>query len=327
MTQETIRIGGRRSKLAIVQSEKVKELIEEAFPEYDCPITSTHTLGDQIQFKPLYSFGGKALWTKELEDMLYHPDPELRLDLIVHSLKDMPTLLPDQFELGGITKRVDATDCIVMSKNVNYKSLDELPDGALVGTSSVRRSAQLKRKYPKLEFESVRGNILTRIRKLDEADSRFACIVLASAGLIRMHLDHRITQKLDSSIMYSAVGQGALGIEIRKGDQRLLNILNEICDLESTVCCLAERALLRTLEGGCSVPIGVESKYDTTTKILVLKAIVTSVEGDRYVESSHEMAINDVKPDSMECGRILAEKLIDNGAKEILDEINLDKIK
>lgn len=327
MTQDTIHIGGRRSKLAVVQSEKVRTMIQDAFEQYNCKLTKTQTLGDQIQFKPLYSFGGKALWTKELEDLLYDPDMNLRLDVVVHSLKDMPTILPDGFELGGITKRVDPSDCLVMSLNSPYHTLDDLPDGSVVGTSSVRRSAQLKRRYPGLIFESVRGNIHTRLEKVDDPNSRYTCIILATAGLIRMNLDYRITQRFDSNIMYHAVGQGALGLEIRANDTRMHRILHEICDLETTVCCLAERSLMRTLEGGCSVPIGVETNFNMNTKMLTFKAIVIDVEGTEWVEDCEKKILVDLEKDAIECGVILANRMISNGAKKILDEINLSKIK
>lgn len=324
--KEEIKIGGRRSKLAVVQSVTVKQLIEENFPNYECPVLALQTLGDQVQQKPLYSFGGKALWTKELEDRLYDEDPAKKIDLIVHSLKDMPTLLPEGFELGGITRRVDPSDCLVMPVGSPYESLSDLPSGSVVGTSSVRRSAQLRRKFPQLKFESIRGNIHTRLQKVDDPHSPYKCIILASAGLIRMGLENRITQRFTSDIMYHAVGQGALGLEIRKGDSRILQVLEKITDLESTVCCLAERALMRTLEGGCSVPIGVESSYDIETKKLVLRGIVVSVDGSMAVEDCQELLITDIREDSMKCGRLLAEKMMADGAKQILDDINLDRI-
>lgn len=326
MSKVVINIGGRKSKLAVVQSNLVKKLIEEKFPDYTCNVVAHSTLGDQVQFKPLYSFGGKALWTKELEDLLYQDNPDQRIDLIVHSLKDMPTLLPDGFELGCVTKRESPTDSLVMPIGSPYKSLDDLPNGSVVGTSSVRRSAQLRRKFPNLKYESVRGNIHTRLSKLDEPGSQYQCIILASAGLIRMGLEDRITQMFDSSIMYHAVGQGALGIEIRTGDTKIAETLKEISDLESTVCCLAERALMRTLEGGCSVPIGVESNYNLETKELIIKGIVVNVEGTISVEDSHSMIIENIKDDSMACGKFLAEKMKKVGAKKILDEINLDRV-
>ncbi|CUS24378.1 LAQU0S16e00342g1_1 [Lachancea quebecensis] len=323
---QIVRIGGRKSKLAVIQSHEVKDLIEREFPQYSCTVRALKTLGDQVQSKPLYSFGGKAVWTKELEDLLYEKDKEKRIDLIVHSLKDMPTLLPDGFLVGAIIKRVDPTDCIIMAKESPYKSLDDLPDGSVVGTSSIRRSAQLKRKYPKLVFESVRGNIETRLSKLDDPITPFSCIVLATAGLLRVKLAHRITQRLDSSVMYHAVGQGALGIEIRSDDPWIAGILQKINDKETAICCFAERSLMRTLEGGCSVPIGVESNYDDSTKQLCLKAVVVSVDGTEAVEDEYTMTIEDMRQDAIICGQQLAHKMIKNGAKDILDRINLDKI-
>lgn len=325
MSKETVRIAGRRSKLAVVQSEHVKGLIESEFPNLQCPVLAIQTLGDQVQGKPLYSFGGKALWTKELEDLLY-ADDESRIDMIVHSLKDMPTLLPDGFELGGITKRVDPSDCLIMEKDSSYKTLDDLPEGAVVGTSSVRRSAQLKRKYPHLKFQSVRGNLNTRLTKLDDPESPYKCIILATAGLVRIGLESRITYRFTDDTMLHAVGQGALGIEIRKDDEKMKKILEKICDFPSTVCCLAERSLLRTLEGGCSVPIGVKSSLDVSTGRLCLKGIVVNVDGTTAVEDQHSVTIVNHREDAIECGKALAKKLIENGAKTILDEINFDKI-
>ncbi|CAR25873.1 hypothetical protein ZYGR_0A04460 [Zygosaccharomyces rouxii] len=321
-----IRIGGRQSQLAIVQSELVKHLIEQKFPDITCSVFALQTLGDQQQSKPLYSFGGKALWTKELEDLLYDEDDNRKLDIIVHSLKDMPTTLPDGFELGGITERVDPSDCLVMPQGSPHKNLDTLPAGSVVGTSSVRRSAQLKRKYPHLRFESIRGNLHTRIRKLDDPQNDYQCIILASAGMKRLGLGYRITNTFDSSVMYHAVGQGALGIEIRAQDKEMKKILDAVCHKNTTVCCLAERQLMRSLEGGCSVPIGVGSRYDETTGYLHLRGIVVSVDGKQAVELNQELAINDVIRDSIECGKLLAEKMISNGARKILEEINLDKI-
>lgn len=324
---DQIFIGGRKSKLAVAQSEIVKSKIKENFPSISCPILALTTLGDQVQNKPLYSFGGKSLWTKELEILLLQDMGEYhQLDLIVHSLKDMPTNLPEEFELGCIIKREDPSDAVLMAKNSPYKSLQELPSGSVVGTSSVRRSAQLKKNFPHLIFESIRGNLQTRISKLDDDSTDFKCIILATAGLTRVGLEHRITQRLDASLMYHAVGQGALGIEIRNNDAIIKPILKTIEDVNATICCYAERALMRTLEGGCSVPIGVWTTYDDETKMLNLKALVISVDGQKHVEDEITMKIDDYKKDSATCGEVLARKLIDLGAKEILDEINFDKI-
>ncbi|ODV73660.1 hydroxymethylbilane synthase [Cyberlindnera jadinii NRRL Y-1542] len=324
---DQIFIGGRKSQLAVAQSNIVKGLVKENFPSITCPILALTTLGDQVQNKPLYSFGGKSLWTKELEILLLEGIGDFhKLDLIVHSLKDMPTNLPDEFELGCVVKREDPSDAVCMSKGSQYTKLDELPKGSVVGTSSVRRSAQLKRHYPHLVFESVRGNLQTRLRKLDDPETPFKCIILATAGLVRMGLEHRITQRLDSNIMYHAVGQGALGIEIRKGDALMKSILETIEDKNATVCCLAERAVMRTLEGGCSVPIGVSSFFNEETKLLRLKAVVISVDGTQYVENEITRPIEDYRADSEAVGVELANMLKAQGAKAILDEIDFQKI-
>ncbi|EGW32728.1 uncharacterized protein SPAPADRAFT_60083, partial [Spathaspora passalidarum NRRL Y-27907] len=215
-----IQIGGRKSKLAVVQSEAVKAAIEAKFPSISCSILALSTLGDKVQSLPLYAFGGKSLWTKELEVLLLQSIDEYpQLDIIVHSLKDMPTNLPEEFELGCIFHREDPRDAIVMKAGSPYKSLAELPDGSIVGTSSIRRSSQLVKNYPKLKFESVRGNLQTRLGKLDDPENEYCCLILASAGLVRVGLGDRITANLDD--MYYAVGQGALGVEIRNGDEKI----------------------------------------------------------------------------------------------------------
>ncbi|CAL9732736.1 porphobilinogen deaminase [Monosporozyma unispora] len=332
MTKETINIGGRSSKLAVVQSIYVKHLIEQFTQnQYLCNIISRKTLGDHVQFKPLYSFGGKSLWTKELEDLLYcgmesNINNEYCLDMIVHSLKDMPTNLPDGFELGCIVKREDPTDCLVFAQGSSYKTLEDLPNDANIGTSSIRRSAQLKRMFPNWKFKNIRGNIQTRLNKLDSPSTsedgrpEFDAIVLASAGLIRLNLQDRISQRLNT---YHAVGQGALGIEIRQNDTKISSILNQIENIEATVCCLAERALLRTMEGGCSVPIGVTSLYRDNK--LTLNCIVIDCDGVEFVEDSMTVEIVDIHQDSMKCGQDLAYRMIQNGAGEILESINASK--
>lgn len=210
-----IQIGGRKSKLAVVQLELVKKAIQDIYPEIDCSILALSTLGDKVQTQPLYSFGGKSLWTKELEILLMDRVDEFpQLDLIVHSLKDMPTHLPEEFELGCIFQREDPRDAIVMKLGSPYRHLRDLPAGSIVGTSSIRRLSQLIKNYPHLKFESVRGNIQTRLRKLDDPENEYCCLILASAGLIRLGLGDRITSCLDD--VYYAVGQGALGIEIKR---------------------------------------------------------------------------------------------------------------
>lgn len=205
-----------------------------------------------------------------------------------------------------------------------YKSLADLPDGSIVGTSSVRRSAQIHRNYPNLIFKSVRGNIHTRLSKLDDPNGEFECIILAAAGLIRCNFENRITKYLNADEMYHAVGQGAIGIEIKKNNEKMRLLCSVIGCRHTTWKCVAERSLLRTLEGGCSVPVGVWTTLKDDN-VLELKAIVLSVDGSESVEDVHEKKITCDK-DPYDLGIELAQKLIDNGAKKILDEINFNKI-
>lgn len=324
-----IHIGGRKSKLAVVQSESVKAAILKLHPELKIDVLAFSTLGDKVQNVPLYSFGGKSLWTKELEILLMQKvAPYEQLDLVVHSLKDLPTLLPPQFELGCILQREDPSDALCMAQNLPYKTLQDLPDGSVVGTLSIRRSAQLKKNFPHLRYQVIRGNVITRLAKLDDPNTPFTCIVLATAGLKRLGLAHRITTTLNLANlgMYHAVGQGALGIEIRKGNTHIQRFLDEISCRNTTMCCIAERALMRTLEGGCSVPIGVESSYDDETSILTLKGIVILPNGKESVEDVYEMETSTAR-DAEHIGQHLAHSLAEKGAKRILEEINFEKIK
>jgi hydroxymethylbilane synthase len=202
-----------------------------------------------------------------------------------------------------------------------------LPEGAVVGTSSVRRSAQVKRKYPHLKFKDVRGNVGTRLNKLDAEDGEYTCLILAAAGMIRMDLGSRITQFLDSKTpgggLLHAVGQGALAIEIREEDEKTLNVLNELIDQNSTLAGTAERSLMRTLEGGCSVPIGVETTWIEKGKLL-MKAIVVSLDGTESVEAERSGEVLNVK-DAGEFGWELAQDLVKKGASKILEAINLNR--
>jgi hydroxymethylbilane synthase len=219
------------------------------------------TTGDIDQRTALHKFNEKALWTQDLEILLQRGE----LDLIVHSLKDMPTQLPHDLELGCVTKRKDPRDALVIKPSLadRYHSLSDLPEGSVIGTSSLRRIAQLKQHYPHLKCEDVRGNIGTRLAKLDNPDSAYSAIVIAVVGLLRLGQTNRIASYLskDSGGMLYAVGQGALGIETRIGDTRVQELLSKIgCD-RTTREALVERSLMRTLEGGCSVPIGVETSW------------------------------------------------------------------
>ncbi|KAK5167806.1 porphobilinogen deaminase [Saxophila tyrrhenica] len=258
---QTFKIGTRASLLAKVQTNEVVNALKKAWPDYHYEIVAMTTTGDNNQKTALHKFNEKALWTQELEVLLQSGD----LDLIVHSLKDMPTQLPHDLDLGCVTKRQDPRDALVIKPTLvdKYRSLAELPEGSVVGTSSLRRIAQLKKHYTHLKFTDVRGNVGTRLAKLDNPESEYSAIILAAAGLARLGMDRRVTTYLskDNGGMLHAVGQGALGIETRKGDQRVNDLLSKICCERTMRQGLAERSLMRTLEGGCSVPIGIETEW------------------------------------------------------------------
>jgi hydroxymethylbilane synthase len=234
------------------------------------PITSMSTAGDKNLKSPLYVIGGegKAIWTKELEVAL----AQGAVDAIVHCLKDIPTTLPDGLMLGAILQREDPRDALVVKKGLPYTTLDDLPPGSVIGTSSVRRVAQMRRRYPDLVFSDVRGNIETRLSKLDSPTGPYTALVLAAAGLLRLSLAARITAFLSAPVLMHSVGQGSLAIEVRtpppgatpatNREARILEMIRSIGDWRSTWRQEAERSLLKQLEGGCSIPVGVESRFD-----------------------------------------------------------------
>ena len=323
ITASTIHIGTRRSALAVIQAEIVLADLKKAHPETQYEIHAMATMGDKNQVTALHEFGAKSLWTHELEAQLL----EGKLDLIVHCLKDMPTQLPPKCIIGCILEREDPRDVVIMKPTLDYKSLAELPEGSVVGTSSVRRSAQIKRLYPMLKFKDVRGNVGTRLSKLDAEEGEYSCLILAAAGIVRMGWGNRITQYLDSKTpgggLLHAVGQGALAIEVREGDERVLSILSDLANRDSTLAGLAERSLMRTLEGGCSVPIGVETTWIEKGKLL-MKAIVVSLDGTESVETERlDEILTEESAD--EFGRTLAADLVDKGAAKILEAINLNR--
>ncbi|KUI71022.1 Porphobilinogen deaminase [Cytospora mali] len=324
----TIRIGTRRSGLALKQVEIVIAALSKTHPHINFETIPVSVMGDRDKTTPLPNLG-KGLWTSELEAMLTSSPPEL--DMIVHSLKDMPTTLPEGCVLGCVTKREDPRDVVVFraSHGGKYKKLADLPEGAVVGTSSIRRAAQLKGKYPGLVFKDVRGNIDTRVRKCDDESLGFDAIILAAAGLLRMDVGHRIGQFLESTSegggMLHAVGQGALGIEVREGDATTLGLLKPVLDTETMLACEAERSIMRTLEGGCSVPIGVESDWvpgkDGVGMELRLRSIVVSLDGSDSAEVEITEEVSDLKA-ADKLGKKAAQILVERGASRILGAIN-----
>ena len=309
MTNFKLKIASRRSKLAMVQTLWVKDQLERNIPNLEVSIEAMATQGDKILDVALAKIGDKGLFTKELEAQMLVG----HADIAVHSLKDLPTNLPDGLKLGCITKREDPADDLVVSKKNDCYKLETLPEGSIVGTSSLRRLAQLRNKYPHLVFKDIRGNVITRIEKLDAGE--FDCIILAAAGLKRLGFESRIHQIIPSEISLHAVGQGALGIECKSDDKKVLEIINVLEDQPTSQRCLAERAFLRDLEGGCQVPIGVNSNIDNG--LLYLTGMVASLDGERLIKDQVIGNINDPELVGIE----LAKKLKLQGAEEILSEI------
>jgi hydroxymethylbilane synthase len=337
---KTITIGTRQSKLAMIQTNIVCDSLKAAFPSYTYKIHGMDPLGDKDKLTALYNFNAKSLWTSELEALLETGE----LDLIVHSLKDMPTQLPEGLVLGAVFPREDPRDALVLKSSPAppetdpnkplsaHNILTNLPEGSIIGTSSLRRMAQLKKKYPHLKFADVRGNVPTRLRKLDDPKSftdqqvpDFAAIVIAVAGLVRLGLGDRITAYLSKSEggMMHAVGQGAIGVEIRENDEKVKGLLEKLGCWKTERACLAERSLMRTLEGGCSVPLGVETKW-ADLDMLTLQATVVSVEGDESVEAESSSVVRS-REQADELGREVARLMVEQGAAKILDKITLNR--
>ncbi|MDC2988375.1 hydroxymethylbilane synthase [bacterium] len=309
MTNFKLKIASRRSKLAMVQTLWVKDQLERNIPNLEVSIEAMATQGDKILDVALAKIGDKGLFTKELEAQMLVG----HADIAVHSLKDLPTNLPNGLKLGCITKREDPADALVVNKKYDCYKLENLPEGSIVGTSSLRRLAQLRNKYPHLVFKDIRGNVITRIEKLDAGE--FDCIILAAAGLKRLGFESRIHQIIPSEVSLHAVGQGALGIECKSDDKKVLEIINILEDKPTSQRCLAERAFLRELEGGCQVPIGVNSKIQNEK--LCLTGMVASLDGESLIKDQYIGNINDPE----EVGKELAKKLKQQGAEEILSEI------
>ncbi|KAI1263618.1 porphobilinogen deaminase [Xylariaceae sp. FL1019] len=324
-TQRVIKLGTRRSNLAVVQSEWVVETLQKLHPTTSfeiCPMLAT---ADKDKITALYKMGGKGLWTNELEAALVSRE----IDIIQHCTKDMPTSVPEGCVLAVYSEREDPRDVVVVKKSLEnkYKSLADLPEGAVVGTSSVRRMAQIRRRYPKLRFLDMRGNIDTRLKKLDAEDSEYSVLILAAAGLHRTGRQGRISQYLDSKTpgggMLYAVGQGCLSIEAREGDTEILEMLKPYNNVKSMLSCEVERSLMRELEGGCSIPIGVESEWVGEQK-LHITACVVSVDGTEAADAEAEETIT-TKEEAVGFGKKIAQILVDNGAQKILDVINADR--
>ena len=308
----TIRIGSRKSQLALVQTYWVRDELQKQFPDLTFEVTTMDTQGDKVLDVSLSKIGDKGLFTQELEDGMLQGN----IDFAVHSLKDLPTRLPEGLMLGCITEREDPADALVVHEKHQDKQLDTLPEGAVIGTSSLRRLAQLRHHFPHLTFKDIRGNLNTRLRKLDEG--QYDAIILAVAGLERLGMGDRIHQNISADISLHAVGQGALGIECREGDTDILNVIKTLEHSATAYRCLAERAFLRELEGGCQVPIGVNTVLDGDT--LTLTGLVASLDGQTLIKEQ----IQGTPAEAEAMGTALAKTVRGQGAQAILDAINAE---
>lgn len=296
-------IATRESALALWQAHHVRDRLTSLHPGLQVELLGMTTQGDRILDVTLNKIGGKGLFVKELEQALM----EGRADLAVHSLKDVPMLLPDGFDLAAIGEREDPRDAFVSSK---YQQLSELPPRAIVGTSSLRRESQLRARYPHLDIQPLRGNVNTRLRKLDEG--LYDAIILAAAGLKRLGFASRIACLLEPDQSLPAAGQGALGIEIRSDREDLRPILAPLHHSATAACVRAEREVSRQLGGSCQVPLGA---FATLIKdVLHLRGFVAHPNGDPYIHS--EVKGSPADPESL--GRQLAQHLRDQGAEQII---------
>jgi hydroxymethylbilane synthase len=307
MTNRKIIIATRGSKLALWQAEWVKSQLEAIDPDLHVELNKIKTTGDKILDVPLAQVGGKGLFVKEIEEALLRGEA----DLAVHSMKDVPAELPSSLHLSAICKREDPRDAFIAGKDI--KSFTELPQGANVGTSSLRRICQLLNKRPDLTITQLRGNVDTRLRKL--AEGEFDAIILATAGVKRLGFADRITEKISTDISLPAIGQGAVGIECRVDDEFINGLLSRLNHEETWICVTAERAFLKKLEGGCQVPIAAYAQLADGN--VTIQGLVGSIDGKTLIKDEIEG-----KPEDAESlGTTLAEKLLAQGAKEILDEV------
>jgi hydroxymethylbilane synthase len=303
-------IASRESALAMWQAKHIQVRLQALYPSCDVSILGMTTTGDQILDSPLARIGGKGLFVKELETALENGNA----DLAVHSMKDVPMNLPDGFAMAATGEREDARDAFVSNE---FTSLENLPHGSVVGTSSLRRQSQLSARFPHLKIESLRGNLQTRLRKLDEG--QYAAIILAAAGLIRLGLSERIRAFISPQDSIPAVGQGALGIEIKASRTDLFEILAPLNHIDTQLCVEAERGMSRALAGSCTVPLGAYALRDGDS--INITGFVASVDGKQILRETASGPTTNAEA----VGRALADKLIERGAGKILAA--LDHIK
>ena len=307
--KKTLRIATRKSPLALWQAHYVRDRLLAQHPGLEVELVTMTTKGDKILDTPLAKIGGKGLFVKELEQGMQNGDA----DIAVHSMKDVPMDLPPGFALPVICEREAPFDAFVSN---HYDSLEALPQGARVGTSSLRRSSQLLQQRPDLEILSLRGNVQTRLGKLDNGD--FDAIILAAAGLIRLELEQRIRHQIPPEVILPAVGQGAVGIECREDDAETRELIDFLTDADTFTRVTAERAFNHRLEGGCQVPIAAFAILENGE--LWLRGLVASLDGATIIRGERRGA----PTEAAALGTSLAEELLDGGAREILDNLPSD---
>ena len=306
MLEKTLKIATRQSPLALWQANYVKDRLQQLYPDLTIELVPMVTKGDVILESPLAKIGGKGLFVKELENALLNREA----DIAVHSMKDVPMQFPEGLGLAVICQREDPRDAFVSH---SYRTFAELPQGAVVGTSSLRRQCQLKALHPDLDIRSLRGNVGTRLSKLDNGD--YDAIILASAGLIRLGLADRIASFIDVEQSLPAAGQGAVGIECRTDDVQVQALLAPLADAETTYCVRAERAMNNHLQGGCQVPIGGYAVLQQGQ--LYLRALVGDIDGSRIIRAEGKSAVENAEV----LGVQIAEQLLAQGADKILQAI------
>ncbi|MDT3699633.1 MAG: hydroxymethylbilane synthase [Thermincola sp.] len=310
MAREII-VGTRESALAMWQTNWVVDSLKKMNPEYTFQIVSMKTQGDKILDVALAKIGDKGLFTKELEAAMLNRE----IDLAVHSMKDLPTVLPEGLTIGAMCERVDPRDVVISREGV---PLGQLPEGAMIGTSSLRRCAQLLNYRPDLQLEPLRGNLNTRMAKLER--NNLDAIILAAAGVERLGWGDRITERLSIDVCLPAVGQGSIGIEIREGDQEVSAVVQKINHAPTWAAITAERALLKKLEGGCQIPIGALGTVDGDQ--LTLKGVVAGLDGQELIRDQ----ISGPVAEAAALGVNLALRLLEMGADKILRTVRQETL-
>lgn len=309
MSEEILRIATRKSPLALWQAHYVSDMLKHHHPELKIELVTMTTQGDKILDTPLAKVGGKGLFVKELETGML----EGRADIAVHSMKDVPVEFPTGLHLAVICEREDPRDAFVSN---TCSSLEELPEGARLGTSSLRRQSQISALRPDLKISDLRGNVNTRLKKLDNGE--YDAIILAAAGLKRLKFEDRITQFIGTDVCLPAIGQGAVGIECRTDDARVHNLIAPLNDNKTQIRVLAERAMNQRLQGGCQVPIAGYAEFEHG--LIMLRGLVGQVDGQKIIRGD----IAGPAENAEELGVVLAEDLLSRGADKILNELYAD---